>query len=370
MKIRCAARRIVGVLLTVSLITGCVRAADPIVLEAISRDARARQAAELFLNGYVDPDGRVVRRDQGGDTVSEGQAYALLIAAAVGDGVVFDRVWEWTREHLMQPNALPAWRIDAKGAIPDTQSASDADMLIAWALLRDTGPNRQNHHAAGLAIADAVLKHEVVITAAGAPVLVAGPWAVNKRAVNVSYWSSVVFDDLARLTGSPAWSAMADQVSPMLDELTQGGALLPPDWAHLGDSHLQPSSSPQGVASSPSTRPQYGLDAQRAVVWSAVDCRRRADNDAARWYRTLDNQLRSGATGLALNGDILNGTAHPVPLVASAAAAHAADDDGAADSFMASAEDVYRKSPTFFGAAWIALGRVLLDTNALHPCQE
>ena len=31
---------------------------------------------------YVDADGRVVRRDQGGDTVSEGQAYAMLLAAA------------------------------------------------------------------------------------------------------------------------------------------------------------------------------------------------------------------------------------------------------------------------------------------------
>ena len=47
-------------------------------------------ATERFLDAYVDPDGRVVRRDQGGDTVSEGQAYALLLATAVGDEATVD----------------------------------------------------------------------------------------------------------------------------------------------------------------------------------------------------------------------------------------------------------------------------------------
>ena len=39
------------------------------------------RAGQFFLRRYVDGDGRVVRRDQGGDTVSEGQAYGMLIAA-------------------------------------------------------------------------------------------------------------------------------------------------------------------------------------------------------------------------------------------------------------------------------------------------
>lgn len=55
-------------------------------------------AAESFLDAYVEPDGRVVRRDEGGDTVSEGQAYALLLAAAIGGDPTFDRVWMWTTE--------------------------------------------------------------------------------------------------------------------------------------------------------------------------------------------------------------------------------------------------------------------------------
>ena len=40
---------------------------------------RTRRVAGQFLDEYVEPDGRVVRRDEGGDVVSEGQAYGMLI---------------------------------------------------------------------------------------------------------------------------------------------------------------------------------------------------------------------------------------------------------------------------------------------------
>ena len=52
-------------------------------LQAQPQD-KAVAAARHFLNRYVTPDGRVSRLDQGGDTVGEGQAYGMLLAAAVG----------------------------------------------------------------------------------------------------------------------------------------------------------------------------------------------------------------------------------------------------------------------------------------------
>ena len=51
----------------------------------------ARIAGQKFLDEYVEPDGRVVRRDEGSDVVSEGQAYGMLIAVAVGDETRFGR---------------------------------------------------------------------------------------------------------------------------------------------------------------------------------------------------------------------------------------------------------------------------------------
>lgn len=360
------------------VIVGCTACA-PVAESAENRlDERAAQAAHAFLDNYVDDNGRVIRHDQGGDTVSEGQAYALLIASAVQAQPVFDKVWEWTEQNLMQPNGLPAWRFDEHGRVPDRQSASDADLLIAWALLRDTGPNRVEHNAIGLRMAKDVLEQELISTPAGDVVLAAGPWAVGSGSVNVSYWSSAVYTDLARLTGDPKWTTMADQVPEMLDELTDDGDLLPSDWAvweggvgegAVGeDKALRPSSSPAGVGSSPSAKPQYGLDAQRAVVWSAVSCNPDERIDTSRWYEVLKNPDRARSAGLTLDGEIADPSTHPMPLIAAAAAADSADAAQASESFMESAERLHRTDPTFFGGAWIALGRILLDTNALNTC--
>ena len=63
----------------------------------------ARQAASTFLSRYMAADGRVVRRDQSGDTVSEGQAYAMLLAVALDRRHQFARAWGWDRQHLQRP---------------------------------------------------------------------------------------------------------------------------------------------------------------------------------------------------------------------------------------------------------------------------
>src|SRR5215469_10262817 len=114
------------------------------------------RAARGFLSTYVQPDGRVTRPDQGGDTVSEGQAYGLLLAEAAGDNGAFRRIWQWTRDHLQLPNGLFAFHANAAGRLLSTEPASDADLLIAWALLRYQGPDAASRHQAGHRVAAAV----------------------------------------------------------------------------------------------------------------------------------------------------------------------------------------------------------------------
>src|SRR3712207_2526867 len=91
-------------------------------------------AAERFLDTYMKSDGRVERTDQGGDTVGEGQAYGMLLAAAIGDQRRFDLMWKWTKDNLVQPDGLIAflWR---DGEVVDPKPASDADVDAARALL-------------------------------------------------------------------------------------------------------------------------------------------------------------------------------------------------------------------------------------------
>ena len=119
-------------------------------------------AADRFLSGYVDGDGRVVRHDEGGDTVSEGQAYALLVATTVGDEARFDQVWTWTRANLQRSDGLFAWRW-AEGAISDASPATDADVDIARALaMAGDRFDRPELTDEARRVAAAVLEHETV----------------------------------------------------------------------------------------------------------------------------------------------------------------------------------------------------------------
>ena len=143
-----------------------------------------------FLAAYARPSGQVVRRDQGDDTVSEGEAYGMLLAEAADDHAAFRRVWGWTRDHLQLRSGLFAFHANAAGQVISREPASDADLIIAWALLRYRGPGAARFHQAGRRVAQAILAREVIRGPGGTPVLTAGPWATGRPAsLDPSYWS-------------------------------------------------------------------------------------------------------------------------------------------------------------------------------------
>jgi len=318
----------------------------------------APPAVGRFLAAYVRPDGRVWRPDQGGDTVSEGQAYGLLLAEAAGRDDLFGRIWHWTQAHLQRPDGLFAWHADAAGHILDPEPASDADLLTAWALLRYQGPGAARLHQDGRQVAAAILAHEVATGPAGTLVLTAGPWAAgHPDTLDPSYWSLPALTGLARLTGNHRWLQIAHGAVALTAHLTGNGALLPPDWAEM---------TPDGAVY-PQTA-QYGLDAQRTVVWFAVSCVPQARTLAARWWRLLRLPGRSRALALKLDGTILTPAANALPLVAAAAAADADGAVGASRRLLSLADSQQRRNPGYYGGAWAAFGATLLGTRLLNDC--
>jgi Glycosyl hydrolases family 8 len=327
--------------------------------------AAQQRAAAGFISRYIRPDGRVARPDQGNDTVSEGQAYGMLLAETAGDHAAFARIWRWTHDHLRQPSGLFAFHANTAGQILDPQPASDADVIIAWALLRYRGPGADGYHQAGRQVADAVLAHEVTTGPGGVPILTAGPWATGRPAsLNPSYWALPAFAGLASLTGNRQWRRLAASSVSLTRRLTLGGRLLPPDWAELTASgHLRPEPAPNG--SQPET--QYGLDAQRTVVWFTASCDPPATALAARWWRLLRPGLRSQALALRPTGAVINSAPAVLPLVAASAAARSAGDAGASHRLLKLAGQQQRKNPTYYGGAWAALGSVLAGTPDCWP---
>lgn len=95
-----------------------------------------------FKSAFVSDDGRVIDRSQEDlRTVSEGQSYGLFFALVAQDRKAFDAILEWTENNLSAGDLgkrLPAWIWGKQGdswGVIDANSASDADLWIAYALL-------------------------------------------------------------------------------------------------------------------------------------------------------------------------------------------------------------------------------------------
>lgn len=329
---------------------------------------QGRAAVQRFLDQYLDPDGRVVRRDQGGDSVSEGQAYAMLLAQAVGDRRRFDLAWQWARHNLQRPDSLLAWRW-ADGKVVDPMPAADADLDAAWALVLaaarfDDDSLRQE----GLRMAGAVLDQETIgVGGAGADdvVLVAGPWAREPRMVNPSYLSPGALVTMARETDDPRWPALATTGRRLLTRLVGPDRPLPPDWSRLSlTGALEPVPAPGTEAEGP----RYGLDAARllprlapcAGAWQSVA--------ATSWPVLAKAPGARSAMASDLGGSPIQSAPHPAKSVGAAAAAHAAGDHRARDALLSEADGLQRSSPTYYGAAWVAMGRLLLESSLGGPC--
>jgi endo-1,4-beta-D-glucanase Y len=328
-------------------------------------EATARGAATRFLDRYADADGRVVRRDQGGDTVSEGQAYALLLAAATRDRHRFATVWSWTRRNLQRDDGVLASRW-AGGAVADHNAATDADLDAARALLLAAQRfHRPDYRRAALRIGRGILGSETV-TVGDRLVLVAGPWARERRVVNPSYHSPRALAALGRASRDRRWARLARSGREIATVLQAHRSGLVPDWAVATPAGATPIGTPDDAGA----QARYGFDAVRLPVRMAEACgvadRRRA---AAAW-RGLRPLTRGPLPAvLDLGASPLQRFEHPAALVGAAGAAAGAGDHEAAARLLDRAARVDARAPTYYGAAWVALGRAMLTTDLLGRCR-
>lgn len=321
-----------------------------------------QEAAGLFLDEYVDPDGRVVRRDQDDDTVSEGQAYGMLVAAGAGEEEIFASIWAWTQENLQRSDGLLAWRW-ADGEVADPEPASDADLDAARALILAAERfDEPAYSAAAVELGQAVLDLETAETDLGL-VLVAGPWAQqDPYQINPSYPTPVATRLLAELDDDPRWAELDAGNRAVITEIS-GDGMLPPDWAqiHAEDGRVEAMPAPNG------NDVMFGYDAARTLVRFVESCEIEDREAVAATVDTL-NRSDDLPAQLDLGGTSVTDDEHPLTYVARAAVrAHAGDRVGA-ESDLAAADAVQQRSPTYFGAAWVALGRLALQTEELGGC--
>ena len=327
------------------------RLALVIILLAALAGCSGQHEPSGFLDRYVQDDGRVVRDDQGGDTVSEGQAYALLLAVAAGDEERFARVWDWTRAHLQRSDGLLAWRW-ADGQVVDDEPATDADLDAARALLlAGERFDEPRYSEAARELKRAIVDGETT-WAADRTVLVAGPWARDGTIVaNPSYWSPKAFQQLG-------FEQVGQSSRQLTERLLESG--LPPDWARVEPFGVFPSGPPSGG------EPAYSYDAVRLPVRLAESCDPADRELAAGMWETLRDD--PGAARRGLDGVPATDDEHPAAYAGAAGAAWAAGDRDAARDLLDRAQALDDEHPTYYGSAWVELTRAMLEDGSLGRC--
>ncbi|WP_120493146.1 glycosyl hydrolase family 8 [Microbacterium phyllosphaerae] len=323
----------------------------------------APELATAFLDDWVEG-GRVVRHDEGGDTVSEGQAYGLFAAVIAEDEERFDEIWEWTQEELVRPDGLMAWRWD-DGEVVDDEPASDADLDAARALvLAGDRFGRADLREDGVELA-AVIADRLTVETDRGRILLPGLWAADRQpyAYNPSYASPVAFDLLGAATGDPRWTELQAGSANVTSEILNATDL-PPDWAQVhADGLIEPMPGPLGEGDPV----QYAFDAPRLLLRYAESC---APDDIALAglpYSTLDREQDVSAR-LDLGGGALVEEQSPLGFTARAASAQAAGDGAAAIADLERAADLATEFPTYYGAAWVMLSTAMLTDDALGGC--
>ena len=270
----------------------------------------ASASAATFLNGFVKPTGQVTI-DPGQETQAQAQGWALLIAAANGDSARFKSILGWTEAN-----------------VASSDRTTEVSLDIAWALA--AGATRLNDPSyTGRANA---LASDIVTTKTGLQD------------------NGIFFLGMNQLQGNSrvALRSMVDNQRSFLEVQMKG-----PRYSSL------PLSANQN----------YSGDAHNQPLNLATSCDP-TDKDRATYIWTKLRQSRETRTANALSADgkVVDKAQSVRATVASAAAAQAAGEQLQAYGLLDDADGIQKKHPTTQGAAWDALGRILLTTPWLGTC--
>lgn len=193
-----------------------------------------------FVARHVQQDGRVVdyaTADQ--RSTSEGQSYTLFFALVNNDVALFERVLGWTRHQLCggRPDRnLPAWLWGRAGdggwRVLDGNSASDADLWIAYALL-EAGRlwDRPGYASAGRQMLRLVQAQEVSEVAGLGPMLLPGRQGFGdggRWTFNPSYLPLQQLRCFASVDPKGPWAGIAQRSARLIREASPVG--FAPDW--------------------------------------------------------------------------------------------------------------------------------------------
>ena len=307
------------------------------------------------------------RIDEGGDTVGEGQAYGMLIAAAAGDSQRFDQIWNWTKQNLRRDDGLISfkWR---DGKIEDPEAASDADIDAARALLvASCRFNQPDKRQEALELGETIRDKETAE--------VEREPGAHRRAVGQQrapdHQPQLLLTGHLRGAGQGLGRRrrVGQPVGQLPDDHRPADDRLLAAAAGLGEARGRQADADRHARPTPAATPKFSFDAPRTLVRFAEDPDQSGREIAARAWPVFEGQDPNEiVVERDLAGKPTGGTKHPIVLVAAAGAADAAGKDDERDKLLNAASALDQNSSTYYGSAWVAIGRYMLQTDALDGC--
>lgn len=204
-----------------------------------------------FKHHFIDESGRV-KRIENEDTVSEGQAYAMLRAVWMNDKETFDKCYIWTENNLSRTQTngdnLLAWHWK-DGKIRDWMSASDADIDYALSLVfadacwkGDAPAGVEDYGTKAKLVLEDIIRLETYSTSTGklylSPWILDNPTQPDHLPVNPSYYSPAHFRIFYEYTKDSRWLSLIDTTYYLLNSLSKNledlrGVGLIPDWCSV-----------------------------------------------------------------------------------------------------------------------------------------
>jgi len=224
--------------------------------KSLCSDEIVRNTWKGFKHYFITDDGRVMRPAEN-DTVSEGQAYAMLRAVWLNDKETFDKCYQWTEQNmsrqLKNQDSLLGWHWK-DGSITDWMPASDADIDYATSLIFAHSRWGQNqpkglrpYDETAKKLLDDILEKETFRTKSTR--LYFSPWLIGKTdemktfPLNPSYFSPAQFRIFHKFSRDNRWLELVDTTYFMLESLStefagKKGIGLFPDWCSVDNNDL------------------------------------------------------------------------------------------------------------------------------------
>lgn len=221
-------------------------------------------AWDVFAQRFVQSDGRVIDLTFDRKSTSEGQSYGLFFALVANDRARFDTLLSWTGDNLAGGRlgeTLPAWlwglRADGSWGVKDGNSASDADLWLAYTLLEAARLwNAPAYAKTGRSLLEQVRLREVANAGPAGPVLLPGAVGFvldkGRHRINPSYLPGFLFRYLAVTDPQGPWQSIWDGYLRMAPQIFSAGVapdnlVIDAAGGVLADTEAAPSASYDGI---------------------------------------------------------------------------------------------------------------------------